>query len=122
MPSDPLQNLVSAKQLKAPPDRKEFEKLVQSGRARLADARRPENRYLVFQCLVHTAGLAAGDWRVLALAHERRNEAEYSGEYSIDERLLAEVIRAVELVLGETGGSRAAEIITTLAPNWVVIA
>jgi hypothetical protein len=98
MPSDPLQNLVSAKQLKAePPDRKDFEKLVQSGRARLADARRPENRYLVFQCLVHTAGLAAGDWRVLALAHERRNEAEYSGEYSIDERLLAEVIRARNL-------------------------
>jgi hypothetical protein len=89
MPSDPLQNLASAKQLKAePPDRREFEKLVQSGRARLADARRrenswesrfdlaykaahalalaalrragyrSENRYVVFQCLAHTVGLA----------------------------------------------------------------
>ena len=132
MPSDPLQNLVSAKQLKAePPDRKEFEKLVRSGRARLADVRRPElswesrfdlaynaahalslaalrrlgyrseNRYVVFQCLAHTVDLGAGDWRVLALAHERRNAAEYGGEYSVDERLLAEVLRAAQLVLAK---------------------
>ena len=132
MPSDPLQNLVNAKQLKVePPDRKEFEKLVRSGRVRLVDARRrdnswesrfdlaynaahalslaalrrlgyrSENRYVVFQCLAHTVDLAAGDWRVLALAHERRNEAEYGGEYSVDERLLAEVIRAAELVLAK---------------------
>jgi hypothetical protein len=38
---------------------------------------------------------------VLALAHERRNKAEYAGEYTVDERLLAEVIRAAELVLAK---------------------
>jgi hypothetical protein len=132
MPSDPLRNLVGAKQLKAePPDRKEFENLVRSGRSRLADACRPdnswesrfdlaynaahalslaalrrvgyrsENRYLVFQCLPHTLGLKATDWRVLALAHERRNAAEYGGEYDADERLLAEVIRVTKAVLAK---------------------
>jgi hypothetical protein len=104
---------------------------VQSGRARLADARRRENswesrfdlaynaahalslaalrrlgyrsgnRYLVFQCLPHTVGLGSGDWRVLALAHERRNAAEYEGVYDVDERLLVDVIRVVELVLAK---------------------
>lgn len=132
MPSDPLKNLVAARQLKAEsPDRKEFERLVRSGRTRLIDARRrdlawesrfdlaysaahalslaalrragfrSDNRYLVFQCLPHTLGLGPGDWRVLALAHERRNKAEYSGEYDIDERLLVEVLRVVQLVLAK---------------------
>jgi hypothetical protein len=39
------------------------------------------------------------EWRVLALAHERRNAAEYSGEYDVDERVLAEVVRVAKLVL-----------------------
>src|SRR5260221_8180726 len=117
MPSDPLQNLVGARQLKAePPDRKEFERLVQSGRARLADARRrenswesrfdlaynaahalalaalrragyrSENRYLVFQCLAHTAALAAGGSGRLALSSERRTHGEESGAYEHAER------------------------------------
>ena len=38
---------------------------------------RSDNRYLVFQALAHTVGLAAERWRVLAKAHERRNLAEY---------------------------------------------
>jgi hypothetical protein len=132
MPSDPLQNLAGARQLKAePPDRKEFAKLVQSGRARLADAKRrelswesrfdlaynaahafslaalrrvgyrSENRHIVFQCLPHTLGIGDGDWRVLALAHERRNAAEYGGEYEVDERLLAEVVRVADAVLAK---------------------
>ena len=132
MPSDPLQNLAGARQLKAePPDRKEFAKLLQSGRARLADAKRQENswesrftlaynaahalslaalrrlgyrsenRYIVFQCLPHTLGLGVGDWRVLALAHERRNAAEYGGEYEVDERLLTEVLRVTDAVLAK---------------------
>jgi len=132
MPSDPLRNLVNAKQLKAePPDGKEFAKLVQLGREKLADTRRAElswvsrfdlaynaahalafaalrrsgyrseNRFIVFQCLAHTLGMPAGDWRVLALAHKRRNAAEYGGEYEVDERLLAEVIRVTETVLAK---------------------
>ena len=135
MRSDPLQNLVGAKQLKAEaPDRKEFEKLVRFGRARLRDARRPDNswesrfdlaynaahslslaalrragyrsdnRYLVFQCLAHTLAISAGDWRVLALAHERRNKAEYSGEYEVDERLLADVVRVADVLLAKLDG------------------
>ena len=40
---------------------------------------RSDNRYLVFQALAHTAGMAAEKWRILAKAHERRNLAEYEG-------------------------------------------
>jgi hypothetical protein len=53
---------------------------------------RSDNRYLVFQALPHTAGLAAEKWRILAKAHERRNLAEYEGHLEQDERLLAELI------------------------------
>ena len=114
-----------------PADRKEFDGPVRSGRARLADARksdlsyesrfdlaynaahalslaalrrqgyRSENRYLVFQCLAHTLGLGAESWRVLALAHERRNAAEYTGELQTDARLLADMLRVTELVLAK---------------------
>jgi hypothetical protein len=69
---------------------------VQSGRARLADAHRSE---LSWESRFDLAYNAAGEWRVLALAHERRNAAEYSGEYDVDERLLAEVVRVAKLVL-----------------------
>ena len=41
---------------------------------------RSRPRYLVFQCLPHTAGLPVESWRVLAKAHERRNLAEYEGQ------------------------------------------
>ena len=53
---------------------------------------RSENRYIVFQALVHTVGLAAEKWRVLAKAHERRNLAEYEGHLERDNLLLAEMI------------------------------
>jgi hypothetical protein len=130
MTSVNLEKLVSAKQLKAEkPDRKEFDGLVRSGRARLADARikalsfesrfdlaynaahalslaalrrlgyRSENRFIVFQCLAHTLGLGPEHWRVLSLAHERRNAAEYSGLLEVDERLLADVLQVAQMVL-----------------------
>ena len=50
---------------------------------------RSENRYLVFQCLQHTLGLVAEQWRVLALSHERRNAAQYEGHFNVDEKLMA---------------------------------
>jgi hypothetical protein len=53
---------------------------------------RSDNRYLVFQALAHTVGLAAEKWRVLAKAHERRNLAEYEGHLEHDDLLLAELI------------------------------
>lgn len=132
MTSENLENLVKTRQLKAEPaDRKEFDRLVRSGRARLADARksdlayesrfdlaynaahalslaalrrqgyRSENRYIVFQCLAHTLSLGAEHWRVLALAHERRNAAEYTGELQTDASLLADMLRVADLVLAK---------------------
>jgi hypothetical protein len=41
---------------------------------------------------MHTAGLSAEKWRVLAKAHERRNLVEYEGHPERDDRLLAELI------------------------------
>jgi len=112
-----------------PPVARELSGLRASGERRLADARRVElaydsrfdlgynaahalalyalrclglrsdNRYLVFQVLPHTLRLQAGQWRVLAKAHERRNLAEYEGHLEQDERLLTDMLAAVELML-----------------------
>ena len=106
-----------------PPDGAEFQGLVRSGVRRLDDAAREElslesrfdlaynaahalalaalryqgyrcqSRYLVFQCLQHTLGLPAEQWRVLDQAHRKRNFAEYEGEMDIDEQLAAAVLR-----------------------------
>jgi hypothetical protein len=107
----------------------EFEGLVRSGAVRLADAAnvalapesrfdlaynaahalalaalrrhgyRSDNRYLVFQVLPHTLGLAASIWRVLAKSHEQRNLAEYEGLVDVDERLLADLLDATRALL-----------------------
>jgi len=109
---------------KEPPRADELAGLERSGLSRLADAERnnlafesrfdlaynaahalalyalrrmgsrAENRYLVFQTLPQTVGLAASHWRVLAKAHEKRNLAEYEGYLEQDERLLADVLAA----------------------------
>ena len=111
-----------------PPASGEVEGLQRSGEARLADADRPslslesrfdlaysaahalalaalrrlgyrsENRYLVFQVLPHTLGLAPALWRVLAKAHGTRNMAEYEGCFDIDERLVSDLIGAAQAV------------------------
>lgn len=92
-----------------PPDRKECEGLMRSAVDRLTDAQTPslsfssrfdlaynaahaaaltalrlsgfrsEKRYLVFQCLAHTADVSKVHIRLFALCHERRNLAEYEG-------------------------------------------
>lgn len=112
----------------------EFEGLVNSARKRLADARnealspesrfdlaynaahalalaalrhagyRSENRYLVFQALMHTLGMDNAKVRVLSKCHDARNLAEYEGHSEIDERLLAELIRCAAAL--ETAVSR----------------
>ncbi len=114
---------------KEPPRADELSGLKRSGLARMADAERadlsfesrfdlaynaahalalyalrrmgyrPKNRYLAFQTLPHTAGLAAGHWRVLAKAHERRNLAEYEGYLERDERLLADALAATRTLI-----------------------
>ncbi len=59
---------------------------------------RCDNRYLVFQCLPHTADVPVANWPVLAKAHKRRNLAEYEGHLEHDERLLADVIAAAKIL------------------------
>ena len=112
-----------------PPAQAEMDGLLKSGRRRLKDAGnasnaiesrfdlaynaahalalaalrwhgyRSENRYLVFQVLPHTLGIADPEWRVLALCHDRRNKAEYEGTLEMDERLLAELIAIAGMLL-----------------------
>ena len=112
-----------------PGSQSEFDGLVRSGRARLIDARnetlsdesrfdlaynaahalslaalrwhgyRSENRYLVFQVLEHTLGIAPEVWRVLAACHQRRNLAEYEGHLEVDSQLIADLIKAAALLL-----------------------
>lgn len=107
----------------------EFVGLLRSGRARLIDSRnetlsiesrfdlsynaahalalaalrwhgyRSENRYLVFQVLEHTLGIAPEIWRVLAMCHQRRNLAEYEGDLEVEDQLVLDLIKATQLVL-----------------------
>jgi hypothetical protein len=125
-----LENLARIGKLKREaPSTREFEGLVRSGGARLADASnetlapesrfdlaynaahalalaalrrlgyRSENRYLVFQGLPHTSGLPAATWRVLAKCHDVRNRSEYEGLVDVDERLLSDLIQAAQALL-----------------------
>lgn len=59
---------------------------------------RPANRYIVFQTLPHTLGLGPEVWRVLAKAHQKRNDAEYEGFVDVEERLVKDVIGAAHTV------------------------
>jgi hypothetical protein len=107
-----------------PGSQSEFNGLLRSAKARLTDARnetlsiesrfdlaynashalalaalrwhgyRSENRYLVFQVLEQTLGIAPEVWRVLAKCHEKRNLAEYEGYLEIDNQLLVDLIKA----------------------------
>jgi len=54
---------------------------------------RSESRYLVFQMLAHTDGLAPEQWRVLDSAHRKRNAVEYEGIVDVDEQLVEAIIR-----------------------------
>jgi hypothetical protein len=130
MTSPELENLVKIGKLKREVCMPaEFDGLVASGAARLADAAnaalapesrfdlaynaahalalaalrsrgyRSDNRYAVFQALPHTLGVSAATWRVLAKGHERRNLAEYEGALDVDERLLADLMDAGRTVL-----------------------
>ncbi len=111
-----------------PPAQAEFDGLLRSGRVRLTDAANPglslesrfdlaynaahalslaalrwhgyrsENRYQVFQCLGHTLGLDAEQWRVLDQAHRKRNLAEYEGDLDVDEALVSALVRCAQIV------------------------
>jgi len=59
---------------------------------------RSENRYLVFQTLVHTLKIPAKEWRVLDAAHRKRNYIEYEGVVEVDEEIVAALIRVTREV------------------------
>ena len=114
-----------------PPDRKECDGLMRSARDRLTDAGNPQlsfasrfdlaynaahaialtalrpqgyrsdKRYLVFQCLIHSAGVNKVQVRLLALCHERRNLAEYEGYMDEDEALLGQLMDGATVLLNE---------------------
>ena len=65
---------------------------------RHAGFRPRQQRYIVFQVLPHTLGLAPEVWRVLAKCHEVRNLAEYEGELNISERLVTDLLDACNAV------------------------
>ena len=67
---------------------------------------RSENRYLVFQVLEQTLGIAPEIWRGLARCHEKRNLAEYEGHLEIDNQLLVDLIKAVVLLLEKISALR----------------
>jgi hypothetical protein len=60
---------------------------------------RSENRYLVFQVLEQTIGIAPEIWRVLAKCHQKRNLAEYEGHLEIDDQLLVDLTKTGSLLL-----------------------
>lgn len=53
----------------------------------------------MFQCLQHTLGLSAEQWRVLDQAHAKRNRAEYEGDVDIDLALVDAVLRVVREIV-----------------------
>lgn len=60
---------------------------------------RAGNRYLAFQALEHTLSIGAPTWRVLARAHQLRNQLEYDAVGRPDERLVTDTIEAARVVL-----------------------
>jgi hypothetical protein len=112
-----------------PPDRREFEGLLKAAIDRLTDAEkgglayasrfdlaynaahglalaalraagyRTDKRYLVFQCLAHTVDLGKSQIRLLSMCHDRRNRAEYEGQFEEDEALLEVLIVTTRMLM-----------------------
>ena len=62
---------------------------------------RSESRYMVFQCLTHTLNWPAHRWRVLDLAHQKRNLAEYEGFLEVEESAIAELCALVAELIAD---------------------
>lgn len=116
-----------------PPNNAETQRLLALARTRLADARvatlsaegrftsaynaahaaalaalrwhgyRSENRFTVFQCLPHTLGWSAVQWRILDDAHQKRNLAEYEGFLEVEESTITELCELVAELIGDVG-------------------
>lgn len=72
-----------------------------------AQGYRSEDRYLVFQCLPHTLGWTADQWRILDYCHKKRTLAEYEGHLDVDDALVAELISVVNLLQQQVPALRA---------------
>lgn len=64
----------------------------------------PKTDTSVFQCLEHTVGLPAQQWRVLDNAHRKRNLSEYEGDLDVDRALVEALIRVVQEVASRVAG------------------
>lgn len=64
---------------------------------------RSENRHTVFQCLPHTLGWSAVQWRILDIAHQKRNLAEYEGYLEVEESTITELCALVSELIADTG-------------------
>lgn len=62
---------------------------------------RSESRYIVFQCLAHTVGWPATRWRVLDVAHRKRNLAEYEGYLEVEESTVGELCALVSALISD---------------------
>ncbi len=62
---------------------------------------RSENRFTVFQCLSHTLGWPAPRWRILDVAHRKRNLAEYEGEVEMEESTVNELCNVVKELIDD---------------------
>ena len=62
---------------------------------------RSDNRYIVFQCLMHTLAWPANRWRVLDAAHQKRNLAEYEGYLEVEPSSVNELCDVVEALLAD---------------------
>lgn len=60
---------------------------------------RSNNRYQVFQCLIHTVEFDEVKCRILCKCHDLRNAAEYEGHLEITPHLLDELIKITEELL-----------------------
>jgi hypothetical protein len=117
-----------------PPDARECAALLRSAEIRLGDAQnaalsiesqfdlaynaahaaalsalrqhgyRSDNRYLVFQCLQHTLHWPAEQWRLLDVAHYKRNLAEYEGDLTVDQAFVNELIAVVKQLVDAVRG------------------
>ncbi len=59
---------------------------------------RSKNRFTVFQVLPHTLKVPPEQWRVLDQAHNKRNRAEYDGDFDVDIALVDAVIRVARVL------------------------
>jgi hypothetical protein len=147
MTSQQFENLVNIGQLKVEPsDRREFNGLLHSGRARLKDARldvlsnesrfvlsnksahtraisalswhgyRSDNRYIVFQCLPQTLGVGVEVSRVLSHCHNLRNRGEYEGLLEINAQLIVDLIQASDVVLEAVEQLESGEVVLRDSP------